>query len=71
MKTYQIIIGSPVDYEELIADIVINGKYIARVQQEEGNDKMLLEFFEEPIRERILIRDFICAIEEAEQLLLK
>ena len=31
MKTYQIIIGSPVDYEELTADIVINGKYIARV----------------------------------------
>ena len=32
---------------------------------------MLLEFFDVPIREKIYIKDFIGALEEAEQLILK
>lgn len=71
MKNYRIVIGSPVDYEELTAYIVINGEYIALVQKEEGNDKMIVEFFEEPIKTKIYFDDFIEALQEAKTLLLK
>jgi len=71
MKKYNIIIGSPIEYEQLTADIVINEKYVARVQKEEGNDKMVLEFFEDPIKTKIYINDFIEALQDAKALLLK
>ena len=48
-KHYQIIIGSPVDYEELVAYITIDDQYIALLNQDEGKDKMKIEFFDEPI----------------------
>lgn len=71
MKNYNVIIGSPVDYEELTADIVIDKKYVARVQKEEGNDKMVLEFFEESIKAKIYVDDFAQALQEAKSLLMK
>lgn len=45
MSSYQLIVGSPVAYEELTVDIVISDKYILRVQKAEGNDKMKVDFF--------------------------
>lgn len=71
MKNYNIIIGSPVDYEELTAEIVIGGEYIALVQKEEGNDKMIVEFYEKKIITKIYLNDFISALEDARALLLK
>ena len=68
---YQIIVGSPVAYEELTADIVINSKYIARVQKEEGNEKIIVEFFEDALQTKIYLHDFIEALQEAKILLLK
>ena len=73
MKDYHVIIGSPVDYEELTADIVINDIYIARVQMENGRDKdkMVLEFFEETALQKVKLSDFLNAIADAVELLLK
>lgn len=71
MKNYRIIIGSPVDYEELTADIVFNDVYIARVHKEEGLNKMGLEFFEETVEAKVYVDDFIAALLEAKALLSK
>jgi len=71
MRDYNVIIGSPVDYEELTADIVINKEYIVRIQKEEGNDKMIVEFYEEPVKTKIYLTDFIEALQDAQQLLTK
>lgn len=71
MKDYTIVIGSPVDYEELTADIVISGKYIARMQMEEGKDKLILEFFEEAALQKVGLVLFLKAVSEARNLLLK
>jgi hypothetical protein len=71
MENYYIVIGSPVDYEELVADIVIKGEYIARLQMENGKDKMILEFFEEASLKKVDLVDFLNAIAEAKEHLLK
>jgi hypothetical protein len=71
MKKYNIVIGSPVDYEELTAEIVIDGEYIALVQKEEGNDKMIVEFYEKKIKTKIYLNDFMAALDDARTLLLK
>ena len=46
-KNYQIIIGSPIDYEKLVAYINIDGQDIALLNQDYGIDKLKLEFFDE------------------------
>ena len=69
MKNYEIIIGSPVDYEELVAYIWINGEDVALVQKEEGSDKMKIEFFDEKVRTQVYLDVFIEALQEAKKLL--
>jgi hypothetical protein len=71
MKSYYIIIASPVEYEELTAIIVVNNVYIAQLQMEEGKDKIVIEFFEETAMQKIKLNDFLDAIAEAKELLLK
>lgn len=68
---FQIIIGSPIDYEELVAYIWINGEEVALIQKEEGIDKMKIEFFEEKIETEIYLDFFIKALQEAKGELLK
>lgn len=46
MREYDIIIGSPVDYDKLVAEIRVDGKYLALISQENGPDKMKVEFLE-------------------------
>ena len=45
-KRYQIIIGSPIGYEELVAYIRIDGEDVALLNQDEGANKLKLEFFD-------------------------
>jgi len=71
MNDYRVIIGSPIDYEEVTADILLKNKYIARLQMENGKDKMVLEFFEETALKKVDLNDFLAAIEYAKELLLK
>ena len=42
---YNIVVASPVDYEELVVEIFINGRDIALVQKEKGPDKVQVEIF--------------------------
>jgi hypothetical protein len=46
-KNFRIIIGSPIDYKNLVAFIWINNREVALVQNEKGNDNFTVEFFEE------------------------
>jgi hypothetical protein len=71
MKNYQIVIGSPIDYEELVAYIWINGEEIAVVHMEEGIDKMKVQFFEENIKTDIYLDTLLEALQEAKRELLK
>ena len=70
-KRFQIVIGSPVDYEELVAYIVIDEQHIALLNQDDGKDKIKIEFFEEP-RIKVLDLDiFMEALIEAKRALMK
>lgn len=71
MKNYKIIIGSPVDYEELTAEIVINEEYIAVINQDEGIDKIKIEFFGVPIKTQLYFDEFIEALQAAKKTLLE
>ena len=70
MKT-KIIIGSPLDYEELVAYIWINDEEVALVQKEEGIDKMKIKFFDEKISTEIYLDVFIDALKQAKDALMK
>lgn len=70
-KRIQIIIGSPIDYEELVAYMVIDGKHIALLNQDEGKDKIKIEFFNEPILGKLDFELFIEALREAKNELMK
>ena len=65
MNNFEIIIGSPVDYEELVAYIVIEGKHIALINQDEGINKLKIEFFEEPEVAKVDFNIFLEALQAA------
>ena len=69
-KKYQIIIGSPIDYEELVAYIHIDGKDVALLNQDEGADKLKLEFFDEPKIKEVDYFTFLEALQAAKKKLL-
>lgn len=70
-KNYHIVIGSPLDYEELVAYININGQYVALLNQDEGKDKIKVEFFNEPTTKPLYLNVFYEALQEAHKELLK
>mgnify|MGYP006969436242 CR=1 FL=1 len=70
-KKFQIIIGSPTDYKELVAYIVIDGKHIALLNQDEGKDKIKIEFFDEPKIKGVYFDVFAEALQEAKRELIK
>lgn len=67
----EIIIGSPIDYDELVAFILIDGKHIALLNQDEGRDKLKLEFFDDSQVNEVSLDLFLEAISEAKRALLK
>lgn len=69
-RPFQIIIGSPVDYEELVAYIRINGEQVALVSQDKGLDNLEVVFFEEPALRRVSYDVLISALTEAKKQLL-
>lgn len=69
-KRYQIIIGSPVDYEELVAYINIDGKDVALLNQDDGADKLKIEFFDEPKVSEVDYYVFLEALQVAKKDLL-
>lgn len=76
MKPYKIIIASDTDYEELIAEINIDGKFAAAVTQEKGKGIFNIEFpgiglVESQIIRKVDFDSFIEALNEAKQKLFK
>ena len=71
MKRYQIVLFSPSDYEKLTAEILFDGEEIALVQQEEGDDKMIVEFYKHPKEIKVYLSEFIEALQEAKSRLLQ
>lgn len=45
--SYRIIIGSPVDYEQLVAYVIIGGQDVALINQDNGADDIRVEFLRE------------------------
>jgi hypothetical protein len=71
MGNFEIIIGSPIDYEKLVAYIIIEGKHVALINQDEGFDKLKIEFFEEPKVKEVDFDLFIKALHAAKRALLE
>jgi len=70
-KRIQIVIGSPTDYEDLVAYIIIDGEHIALLNQDKGKDKMVIEFFDEPKIKKIDFEVFVEALQIAKSELMK
>ena len=68
---HEIVIGSPPDYEELVAEIWINGECVAMLQKEEGDDKVIVEFFGEPIQTKVYYEVLLGALQDAKKALLR
>lgn len=71
MSNVRLIIGSPIDYEELVIYINIDGQDIALVQKEEGAENLVIEFFEDLVKPKVYFADFVKALMEAQKELLK
>jgi len=71
MEKYELIIGSPVDYDEIVIYIKFNNEYVALIQKEEGINQIKIEFFNEKIRTGINFDIFIEALLKAKDELLK
>ncbi len=71
MKNYEIIIGSPVDYVELVAYIHINNLPVALLNQDHGHENIKIEFFDEPKVREVPYEDFLEALVEAKKRLNK
>ena len=69
-QRFQIIIGSPMDYEELVAYIVINEQHVALLNQDEGKDKIKIEFFDDPKIKTVDFNVFLNALQEAKKQLI-
>jgi len=50
-------ICSDVDYDNLIAEIYYRGKYVALISQENGPDKLVVEFPGPDMNEDVIIRE--------------
>ena len=70
-KKYLLIIGSPIDYEELVVYIEVNNERIALLQKEEGENNMKIEFFGEQIKSEIYLDVLLEALSEAKKELMK
>lgn len=67
---YQIIVGSPVSHDELVAYIVIDGNHVALLSQDDGIEALKIEFFDEPKIKVLDYEVFLKALKAARNLLL-
>ncbi|HRH39557.1 MAG TPA: hypothetical protein PK760_14505 [Flavobacteriales bacterium] len=70
-QRFQIIIGSPVDYEELVAYIRIDDAQLALLSQDKGKEHLEVVFFQEIELHRVDYDVLLAALEAAKRLLLK
>jgi len=69
-KRYYIVLGSPIDYEELVAYINIDGQDVAILHQEQGVEKLKLEFFPAMKKNGIEVELFLDALHDARKKLI-
>jgi hypothetical protein len=55
-KRFEVVLASPPDYEELTAEIYFNGKFVALVNQENGRERLEVEFPKAEFDETAIIR---------------
>ena len=68
-KKFRIVLGSPVDYEKLVAYIVVNGRYIALLNQDLGQENLKVEFLSVTEKNGVDLEIIIEALGEAKRLL--
>lgn len=70
MEKFELVIGSPLDYEELVVYIRFQNDNVCLLQKEEGLDKIKIEFFnEKPFG--LYLDEFLTMISKAKEELLK
>ena len=72
MNTFKTMIASDADYEKVYAEIYCDEKFVALVSQENGLDKLRIEFPYASIDEGMILRNiemegFLSALTEAKQ----
>ena len=70
-KNIEIIVGSPTDYEKLVAYIVVDGRHLAMINQEKGINNLVIEFYDEPEIKEVDFETFVEALYKAKNELLK
>lgn len=71
MKNYQLIVGSPLDYEKLVVYIEVNNEDLGLVHMEKGKENMEFEFFQIEEKLSVDLDALIQALQEAKKELLK
>ncbi|MDP9930708.1 hypothetical protein [Variovorax paradoxus] len=61
--------SAPEEYERLTLEVLLDGERVARIDQEEGADRLNIELFgaDEKFRTRMLLDDLIAALIDARQ----
>lgn len=67
---YSIEIGSPPDYEELVAYIIIEGQEVLLINQDNGVDDLKIEILENKSIKRMELMEFQDAISKATKILI-
>ncbi|MDR1054490.1 MAG: hypothetical protein LBL90_01390 [Prevotellaceae bacterium] len=70
-EKYQISVGSPIDYEELVVSIIIDNKEIIQIDQENGKNNLKIEFSEYAMLKKFDYDTIFEALQEAKKELLK
>jgi hypothetical protein len=68
---FELVIGSPIDYEQIVVYIKMNNIPIALINKEDGNDNIKIEMFEESVDIAIHLDDFISTLTDAKIILQK
>jgi hypothetical protein len=68
---FEILISSNPNYEKLVAEIYLQGKFIALLNQDEGPEKIKIEFPSNDVDESLVLRhcylkDLLEVLQEAE-----
>ena len=71
MKPFQIIIGSPPEYNELVAYIRIDGEQVALLSQDKGKDALEVIFFDETALRQVQFEVLVAALNAAKEELLR
>ncbi len=74
-KEFEIIIADDSDHEKVYAEIQFDGKFVALVSYEDGEDQLMLEtpgvdLHEEAILRKVDLNSFLLAVEADKQKLL-